>query len=176
MQTPVTYYKNLISFRECFGRAQELEERLKKIDEENQKADRILKYVIEKSEKKPSLKAAKKLMGSNLSLLTAINTKLGMFEEALIQSREATQLLKDWPYSFVSHMEVESEFYSAQEELYLALASLDRGLKVCDIEGLDIRKISLLEDKLNLSKISEIILLVSDSFFSLKSCEFEINI
>ena len=124
--------------------------------EENQKADRILKYVIEKSEKKPSLKAAKKLMGDNLSLLTEINVKLGKFEEALIQSREATQLLKDWPYSFVSHMEVESEFYSAQEELYLALASLDRGLKVCDIEGLHIRKISLLENKLNLLKANKL--------------------
>ena len=124
--------------------------------EENQKADRILKYIIEKSEKKPSLKAAKKLMGSNLSLLAEINTKLGKFEEALIQLREATQLLKDWPYSFVDHMEVESEFYSAQEELYLALGSLDRGLKVCDIEGLDIRKISLLEKKLNLLKANKL--------------------
>ena len=124
--------------------------------EENQKADRILKYIIEKSEKKPSLKAAKKLMGSNLSLLAEINTKLGKFEEALIQLREATQLLKDWPYSFVDHMEVESEFYIAQAELYLALGSLDRGLKVCDIEGLDIRKISLLEKKLNLLKANKL--------------------
>ena len=124
--------------------------------EENQKADRILKYIIEKSEKNPSLKAAKKLMGSNLSLLAQINTKLGKFEDALIQSREATQLLKDWPYSFVDHMEVESEFYSAQAELYLALGSLDRGLKVCDIEGLDIRKISLLEKKLNLLKANKL--------------------
>ena len=102
------------------------------------------------------MKAAKKIMGNNLSLLAEINTKLGKFEEALIQSREATQLLKDWPYSFVDHMEVESEFYSAQEELYLALASLDRGLKVCDIEGLDIRKISLLEKKLNLLKANKL--------------------
>jgi len=124
--------------------------------EENQKADRLLKYIIEKSEKNPSLKAAKKLMGSNLSLLVEINTKLGKFEEAMIQSREATQLLKDWPYSFVDHMEVESEFYSAQAELYLALGSLDRGLKVCDIEGLDIRKISLLEKKLNLLKANKL--------------------
>ena len=124
--------------------------------EENQKADRILKYIIDKSEENPSLKAAKKLMGQNLSLLAEINTKLGKFEEALIQLREATQLLKSWPYSFVDHMVVESEFYSAQEELYLALASLDRGLKVCDIEGLDIRKISLLEDKLNLLKANKL--------------------
>ena len=124
--------------------------------EENQKADRILKYIIEKSEKNSSIKAAKKLMGSNLSLLAEINTNLGKFEEALIHSREATQLLKDWPYSFVDHMEVESEFYSAQGELYLALGSLDRGLKVCDIEGLDIRKISLLEKKLNLLKANKL--------------------
>tara|TARA_X000000950_G_scaffold139405_1_gene172989 strand:- start:3221 stop:5044 length:1824 start_codon:yes stop_codon:yes gene_type:complete len=124
--------------------------------EENQKADRILKDIIEKSENSRVLKAAKKIMGNNLSLLAEINTKLGKFEEALIQSREATQLLKDWPYSFVDHMEVESEFYSAQEELYLALTSLDRGLKVCDIEGLDIRKISLLENKLNLLKVNKL--------------------
>ena len=124
--------------------------------EENQKADRILKDIIEKSDNSRFLKAAKKIMGNNLSLLAEINTKLGKFEEALIQSREATQLLKDWPYSFVDHMEVESEFYSAQEELYLALTSLDRGLKVCDIEGLDIRKISLLENKLNLLKVNKL--------------------
>ncbi|MFL3005099.1 MAG: transcriptional regulator [Candidatus Neomarinimicrobiota bacterium] len=124
--------------------------------EENQKADRILKDIIDKSENSRVLKSAKKIMGNNLSLLAEINTKLGKFEEALIQSREATQLLKDWPYSFADHMEVESEYYSVQGELYLALTSLDRGLKVCDIEGLDIRKISLLENKLNLLKVNKL--------------------
>ena len=124
--------------------------------EENHKAELILRDIIEKSENSRVLNAAKKLMGNNLSLLSAINTKLGNFEEALIQSREATQLLKNWPYSFVDHMEVESEFYRAQEELYLALASLDKGLKVCDIQGLDIRKISLLENKLNLLKVNKL--------------------
>ena len=124
--------------------------------EENRKANQILEYIIEKSDDKLSLKAAKKLMGSNLSILVRINTKLEKYEEALIQSRKATQLLQDWPYSFVSHMEVESEFYDAQEKLYLALASLDQGLKVCDIEGLDIRKISLLKRKLDILKANKL--------------------
>tara|TARA_Y100001970_G_C14252771_1_gene873053 strand:+ start:3856 stop:5706 length:1851 start_codon:yes stop_codon:yes gene_type:complete len=118
-------------------------------------ADSILKFIIEKSElgiNKSTIKRAKKNMGENLSLLVLINMKLKKFEEALVQSRTASQLLKNWPYALVDHMEVESDFYSAQEELYLALESLDRGLKICDIEGLDIRRISLLQKKLDLLK------------------------
>ena len=118
-------------------------------------ADSILKFIIEKSElgiNKSTIKRAKKNMGENLSLLVSINMKLKKFEEALVQSRTASQLLKNWPYALVDHMEVESDFYSAQEELYLALESLDRGLKICDIEGLDIRRILLLQKKLDLLK------------------------
>ena len=124
--------------------------------EENRKADLILKYILEKSNQNRILKEAKKIRGENLSLLVEINTNLGKFEEALTQSREASQLLKKWPYSFVDHMEIESKFYSAQEKLYLALASLDQGLKICDIEGLDIRKISLLKNKLDLLKTNKL--------------------
>ena len=118
-------------------------------------ADSILKFIIEKSElgiNKSTIKRAKKNMGENLSLLVSINMKLKKFEEALVQSRTASQLLKNWPYALVDHMEIESDFYSAQEELYLALESLDRGLKICDIEGLDIRRILLLQKKLDLLK------------------------
>ncbi len=121
--------------------------------EQSLMADSILKYIIETSslsQNQPTIRYAKKNMGQNISLQAEINTKLRQFDDALIQIRTASQLLQNWPYAFVDHMEVESKFYFANEELYLALESLDRGLKVCDLEGLDIRKVSLLKNKLEL--------------------------
>ena len=53
-------------------------------------------------------------------------------------------------------MKIESELYSSQEMLYLALESLDSALKTCDLEGLDIRKISLLKIKLDLLKANKL--------------------
>ncbi len=122
-------------------------------------ANSILNIIIEKSELKinhSSIIRAKKNLGENLSLQTSINIKLKKFEEALVQSRTASQLLKNWPYALVHHIEVESDLYSAQEKLYLALESLDRGLKICDIEGLDLFRISLLQKKLDLLKANKL--------------------
>ena len=65
-------------------------------------------------------------------------------------------MLKDWPYAYVDHMKIESDLYNSQEELYLALESIDKALKTCDLEGLDIRKISLLRAKLDLLKLNKL--------------------
>ena len=53
-------------------------------------------------------------------------------------------------------MKIESELYSFHKKLYLALESLDNALKTCDLEGLDIRKISLLKTKLDLLKSNKL--------------------
>ena len=127
--------------------------------EENRKAESILRFVLENSDLNPNssvMKQAKNLLGKSISQLVQINTKLGNYEEALTLSKEATKLLKDWPYAYVDHMKIESDLYNSQEELYLALESIDKALKTCDLEGLDIRKISLLRAKLDLLKLNKL--------------------
>ena len=127
--------------------------------EENRNAQSILKFILEKSKLNQSsqvMKQVKNLLGKNLSQLVKINTHLGNYDEAAALSEEATRLLKNWPYAFVDHMKIESELYSSQEKLYLALESLDNALKTCDLEGLDIRKISLLKIKLDLLKANKL--------------------
>ena len=127
--------------------------------EENRNAQSILKFILEKSEfsqSSPVMKQVKNLLGKNLSQLVKINTHLGNYDEAAALSIEATRLLKYWPYAFVDHMKIESELYRSQEKLYLALESLDNALKTCDLEGLDIRKISLLKIKLDLLKANKL--------------------
>ena len=127
--------------------------------EENRKTESILRFVLENSDLNPNssvMKQAKNLLGKSISQLVQINTKLGNYEEALTLSKEATKLLKDWPYAYVDHMKIESDLYNSQEELYLALESIDKALKTCDLEGLDIRKISLLRAKLDLLKSNKL--------------------
>jgi len=127
--------------------------------EENRNAQSILKFILEKSELSQSsqvMKQVKNLLGKNLSQLVKINTHLGNYDEAAALSVEATRLLKYWPYAFVDHMKIESKLHSSQEKLYLALESLDNALKTCDLEGLDIRKISLLKIKLDLLKANKL--------------------
>ena len=53
-------------------------------------------------------------------------------------------------------MKIESKLYSSQEKVYPALESLDNALKTCELEGLDIRKISLLRTKLDLLKANKL--------------------
>ena len=126
--------------------------------EENRKTESATSLCSENSDLNPNssvMKQAKNLLGKSISQLVQINTKLGNYEEALTLSKEATKLLKDWPYAYVDHMKIESDLYNSQEELYLALESIDKALKTCDLEGLDIRKISLLRAKLDLLKLNK---------------------
>jgi tetratricopeptide (TPR) repeat protein len=123
--------------------------------EEIRKTDDILKTIINKNSLKkgnPSIQNINLLMGKNYSLLTEINTLLKNYDVALEQSRMASQLLKKWPHAFVDHLQIESDYFASKEELYLALESLDRGLKICIFQGLDLKEIELLEKKKNLLK------------------------
>jgi len=124
---------------------------LKEADRTNE----ILKAILNKSGlqmQNPIIQNANLLMGKNYSLQTKINTFLKNNELALEQSRMASQLLKKWPHALVNHLQIESEYYNSLEELYLALESLDRGLNICVLQGMDLKEIELLEQKKNLLK------------------------
>ena len=117
------------------------------------RTNEILKAIINKSGLQmhnPIVQNANLLMGKNYSLQTKINTFLKNNELALEQSRMASQLLKKWPHALVSHLQTESEYYHSLEELYLALESLDRGINICVLQGMDLKEIELLEQKKNL--------------------------
>ena len=90
------------------------------------------------------------VLGNNYSLKTSIYTKVKDYENALKSTRSASQLLKKWPMDFVSHMQIESEFYIRQDSLYLALEALDRGIKTAMINGLMVKEIELLTEKMKI--------------------------
>ena len=90
------------------------------------------------------------VLGNNYSLKTAIYTKLKDYKNALKSTRSASQLLKKWPIDFASHMQVESELYLRQDSLYLALEALDRGIKIATVNGLMVKEIELLTQKMKI--------------------------
>ncbi len=93
-----------------------------------------------------------KLHGNNHSEKTRLYTIIGDYEAALIQTRTASQILTNWPKDFAKHMKVEAEYYIKKDDLYLALESIDRGLKVCVLNGLAMKELELLYKKMEILK------------------------
>lgn len=116
--------------------------------EECKTVDSLLNSIRDKTKSKNNSLFA--LLGNNYSLKTVLYTKLKNYKKALESTRSASQLLKKWPLDFVSHMQVEADFYIYQDSLYLALEALDRGIKTAMINGLSIKEIELLKQKMKI--------------------------
>ena len=71
--------------------------------------------------------------------LEGLETNLGKYLQALTDSRAAIASLDNWPIELVKHYKIESDLYIAQNDLYQALASIDKGLKLCDINGMSMQ-------------------------------------
>ena len=107
-------------------------------------------FNIVRGEMKSEVKHIFSVLGNNYSLKTHIYTEMKDYKNALKSTRSASQLLKKWPMDFVSHMLIESEFYIRQDSLYLALEALDRGIKTAMINGLMVKEIELLTEKMKI--------------------------
>ena len=107
-------------------------------------------FNIVRGKMKSEVKHIFSVLGNNYSLKTYIYTEMKDYKNALKSTRSASQLLKKWPMDFVSHMLIESEFYIRQDSLYLALEALDRGIKTAMINGLMVKEIELLTEKMKI--------------------------
>ena len=96
------------------------------------------------------------ILGKNYSRKCEINTNIGKYSQALTDSRAAIMSLDNWPIELVKHYKIESDMYIAQNDLYKALASIDKGLKICDINGMSMQELDLLDKKMNLLMLNKL--------------------
>ncbi len=97
-----------------------------------------------------------KVLGNNYSEKTILFTKSQEYSKGLKTTRIASQLLKKWPLDFAAHMQIEAEFYNQQDSLYLALEAIDRGIKVCVLNGMTVKEVELLNQKMDMLKINKL--------------------
>ena len=96
------------------------------------------------------------ILGKNYSRKCELFTILGEYQKALTNSRSAIVLLKNSPIELVKHYKIDSEIYIAQNDLYKALESIDKGLRLCDLNGMSIQELDLLDKKMKILKSNKL--------------------
>ncbi len=96
------------------------------------------------------------ILGKNYSRKCELFTILGEYQKALTNSRSAIALLKNSPIELVKHYKIDSEIYIAQNDLYQALESIDTGISICDLNGMSIQELDLLDRKMKILKSNKL--------------------
>ena len=89
-------------------------------------------------------------LGNNHSLRMKIYADQKNFDGAYLESRSAIRLLHGTPLHLAKHYLRRSQIQSEQDSLYSALGSIDKALKICDLNGLSVLEIDLLDRKIEL--------------------------
>ncbi len=89
-------------------------------------------------------------LGNNHSLRMKIYADQKNFDGAYLESRSAIRLLHGTPLDLAKHYLRRSQIQSEQDSLYSALGSIDKALKICDLNGLSVLEIDLLDRKIEL--------------------------
>ena len=89
-------------------------------------------------------------LGNNHSLRMKIYADQKNFDGAYLESRSAIRLLHGTPLHLATHYLKRSQIQSEQDSLYSALGSIDKALKICDLNGLSVLEIDLLDRKIEL--------------------------
>ena len=89
-------------------------------------------------------------LGNNHSLRMKIFADQKNFDGAYLESRSAIRLLHGTPLDLAKHYLRRSQIQSEQDSLYSALGSIDKALKICDLNGLSVLEIDLLDRKIEL--------------------------
>ena len=114
-------------------------------------ADSLIKYAMRGPALKESI-SIKSALGKNHLLRMEIFSKTGDFAGAHIESKVATELFKESPILMARHHDVKANIQIKQDSLYSALAYIDRALKICELNGLSVFELSLLEKKVDLMR------------------------
>ena len=96
------------------------------------------------------------ILGKNYSRRCELFTILGEYQKALTNSRSAIVLLKNSPIELVKHYKIDAEMYITQNDLYKALESIDTGLRICDLNGMSIKELDLLDKKMKILKSNKL--------------------
>ena len=114
-------------------------------------ADSLIKYAMRGPALKESI-AIKSALGKNHLLRMEIFSNTGNYAGAHIESKVATELFKESPILMARHHDVKADIQVKQDSLYSALAYIDRALKICELNGLSVFELFLLEKKVDLMK------------------------
>ena len=89
-------------------------------------------------------------LGNNHSLRMKIYADQKNFDGAYSESRSAMRLLHGTPLHLAKHYLSRSKIQSEQDSLYSALESIDKALGICELNGLSVLEIDLLDRKIEL--------------------------
>ena len=114
-------------------------------------ADSLIKYAMRGPALKKSI-AIKSALGKNHLLRMEIFSTTGDYAGAHIESKSATELFEESPILMARHHDAKANIQIKQDSLYSALAYIDRALKICELNGLSVLELSLLEKKVDLMR------------------------
>ena len=113
-------------------------------------SDSILENIRNKSKNEKRQQhhnSAERYLGGNFSSRVKIHTMRGEFDKAHAESKFAYALLDDHPFYLIEYFKNLTDLHLAQDSLYVALETLDKGLVVCDINGMPVQELDLLAEK-----------------------------
>ena len=112
-------------------------------------SDSLLSYVMLAPNFKES-QSCRSDLGKNHLLRMNIFSSIENYAGAYVESKSAILLLKQSPILMARYHDAVASIQIKQDSLYSALGSLDKALKTCELNGLSMFELSLLEKKVEL--------------------------
>ena len=112
-------------------------------------SDSLLSYVMLAPNFKES-QSCRSDLGKNHLLRMNIFSSIENYAGAHVESKSAISLLKHSPILMARYHNAVASIQIKQDSLYSALGSLDKALKTCELNGLSMFELSLLEKKIEL--------------------------
>ena len=97
-----------------------------------------------------------RILGLAYNLKTIIYTDQNNFQASKDAHLFSVSVLKDWPIYLSRSYGNSARSYFKQDSLYKALEHIDSGLRVCQLKGLDIEELGLLQLKMELFEKSNL--------------------
>ena len=117
--------------------------------EQLKSSDSLLSYVMLAPNFKES-QSCRSDLGKNHLLRMNIFSSIENYAGAYVESKSAISLLKHSPILIARYHDAVASIQIKQDSLYSALGSLDKALKTCELNGLSMFELSLLEKKIEL--------------------------
>ena len=97
-----------------------------------------------------------RVLGLTYELKTQIYTDQNNFEASKDAFIFSSKLFQEWPIYLSRSYASSAKSYFKQDSLYKSLEQIDKGLRICQLKGLDVEEISLLQLKMDLFEKSNL--------------------
>ena len=97
-----------------------------------------------------------RVLGLTYELKTQIYTDQNNFEASKDAFLFSSKLLQEWPIYLSRSYASSAKSYFKQDSLYKSLQQIDKGLRICQLKGLDVEEISLLQLKMDFFEKSKL--------------------